>query len=271
MKKLILLFLMIILSGLTILYGKLEYEKRLNNMNIQAQAEIEKYDEIQAEQKRQEDFERQKRLDELTHNLPKELQKKITEAFHTKEIIKVVAMGSRALVGEENAVPWPDLVEQQVNVHYGQNVLDVITLSYGLDNTFDIFRNNKHLELVELKPDILLLEPFILNNTGYAKVQDTLYHIGELIKVAKQENEDIVIFIQPPNPIIDTPAYQDQVEQVKKYCLENEIYYFDHWKAWPKSSEKELQNYLIENDNIPNQEGHQLWADYIVNYFASVD
>lgn len=269
MKKFIVIILFIILSGAVILFGNKQYNNKLSQTNQQAQAELTRYEEEFKEQKLHEETEEQERFEALLGNLTPELEEKVRHALGNGEPLKVVAMGSRALTGNGDTIPWPDILEERVNNMYGENLFDVETLAFGKDNTFEVVGNEKHIEVARLKPDILILEPFIWNDNGYARIEDTLYHIGVMVQAAERENEDVVIFIQPPNPIYGSTFFQKQVERVKDYSLEQGLLYFDHWQAWPDTSDELLESYIHEDDYIPNQIGHELWAEYIVNYFVA--
>lgn len=269
MKKLLLIILFIVLAGTVIFYGNSQYKNKLSLTNERAQAEISRYQEEFKEQMLQQEVEEQARLERLVGNLTPELEEKVAQVLAGGEPLKVVAMGSRALTGTGDTIAWPEILEKRVNKQYGKNLIDVETLAFGKDNTFDVVGSDKHLEAALLKPDILILEPFIWNNNGYARMEDTLYHIGEIVRVFTQENEDVIIFIQPSNPIYGATFFQQQVASVKEYSLEQGLPYFDHWEVWPDTSDEILVSYLIEDDDIPNQSGHDLWAEYIVNYFAA--
>lgn len=269
MKRFIFLVLCIILSGLVIVYGKVQYDNKLSATNQQAQAEMMKYQErLQAEQL-QKELEEQQRLERLVANLTPELQSRFLEALDSGETLKVVAMGSGALTSSGGAVPWPDRLQERVNKAYQQKLFEVKTLSFGEGNTFEVVGNDQHLKVAELKPDIFILEPFIWNDNGYARIQDTLYHLGVIVEEVKRDNEDVVVFVQPPNPIYGAEFFVQQVNSVKEYSLEEGLYYFDHWEVWPGVNDELLRNYIEEGDHIPNEAGHEIWAEYIVNYFAA--
>lgn len=269
MKKFMFIILFIVLSGITIFYGNVQYNNKLSHINQTSQAKLMSYEKEIKEQKLQQEIEEQERLEGLVGNLTPELKDKVLHALSGGEPIEVVAMGSRALTAIGDTIAWPEILEERVNKKYGKNILNVKTLAFGEDNSFEVVGNDRHLEAATLKPDILILEPFIWNDNGYARIEDTLYHIGEIVRVVNQENEEVIIFIQPPNPIYGATFFQQQVERVKEYSLEQGLLYFDHWESWPDTSDELLKNYLIEDDYIPNQTGHELWAEYIVNYFVA--
>jgi hypothetical protein len=269
MKKFVLSGLIIFLFGATLLLGKIEYDKKLKLTVEHAHAELEVYKAKLEEEKRQAQERERERIEKLVMNLQSPLREKVLNGLAKNEPLNVVAMGSRALSGEKGIVTWPNLLQDQVNDAYGLKIFNVTTLDFGTKNTFEIVRNDKHLEVAKLKPDILILEPFIWNDNGYARIEDTIYHIGVMVREAKRENEDISIFIQPPNPLFGANFFQQQVERVREYSILNNLAYLDHWEAWPNNDDETLKEFIIEGDTIPNQEGHSLWADYLAKMFAA--
>ncbi|MFN7251912.1 MAG: SGNH/GDSL hydrolase family protein [Anaerobacillus sp.] len=269
MKKFIFTVMMIFVFVAMLLYGKYEYDQKLKATSQLAQAEIQQY-QVKLEEERKLEAEQQRqRVEKLVRNLQMPLKDKVIASLENKEPLQVVAMGSRALTGVDDISPWPELFQDLVNDAYGQKLFQVTTLAYGTSNTFDIVPNKKHMEAAQLKPDIIILEPFIWNNNGFARIEDTLYHIGVMVRDLKRENEDMAIFIQPPNPIFGASFYGEQVETVKQYCLENNLVFHDHWQTWPDLNDVKLKQYLLADDNIPNQEGHNLWATSLVKTFAA--
>ncbi|MCT8137687.1 SGNH/GDSL hydrolase family protein [Anaerobacillus sp. CMMVII] len=269
MKKIILMVLLMVLLGTGLLFGKIEYDNKLKLTAENAHAELELYNAKLAEEKRQAEENERQRIEKLVSNLQAPLKEKILNALAEQKPLKVVAMGSRALTGVEGSVPWPELLQDLVNDTYGQKLFEVTTLAYGTKNTFDIVRNNHHLEVAELQPDIFILEPFIWNDNGYARIEDTLYHIDVIVRAAARDNEDLSIFIQPSNPIYGSTFFQQQVERVKEHSLTNRLAFIDHWEAWPDPTEEQLKDLLVEEDTVPNQEGHSLWAKYLLKTFAN--
>lgn len=268
MKRFVFLVLFLILSGMVIIIGKIQYDKRIAETNAQAQAEIMRYQEELAERQLQEKLAEEKRMESLLANLTPELKEKLLTALDSGKPLKVVAMGSRSLTASGDDVAWPNLLEEQVNKKYGKRIFEVKTLSFGRANTFDVVGNNRHLEATSLNPDILIIEPFIWNDNGFARIEDTLYHVDVMVNDAKRENEELTIFIQPPNPLFGSTFFPRQVESVKEYSLENGLLYFDHWQAWPAVDDELLRDFIKEGDHVPNQAGHELWAEYIANYFT---
>lgn len=268
MKKFVLLLLLIIMAGITIFYGRMEYNKKIQQSVFQAQGEMDRYNEELEERQQQEELERQNYILSLVKNMDQQLSDMFVQAIEKEEFIHVVAMGSAALSAEDDELSWPRLVENAVNERYGTTIIKVDVLSYGRENTFEVVRKGRHLNAAEMNPDIFILEPFIWNDNGNARIVDTLYHVDVIIDAVQSENEDVIVLIQPPNPIYGAGHYINQVNALKDHAKENNLRYIDHWQNWTESTDEALHEFITE-ESIPNQEGHEIWSDYIIDFFAA--
>jgi hypothetical protein len=62
-----------------------------------------------------------------------------------------------------------------------------------------------------------------------------------------------------------------EVEQLKTLA-ENEGYTFiDHWKNWPDYQSEEIKDYILYDSGsiAPNEKGHEVWAEYIIDIFIA--
>ncbi|WP_181833279.1 SGNH/GDSL hydrolase family protein [Bacillus taeanensis] len=206
-------------------------------------------------------------VDTLTANLPEDLAEKIQAKLASKETIKFVVVGSKAV--SEGEQGWPALLQQQLDTAYGEDVFDIVVKSYGDDHSVTVVQNQKQYEIAALQPDILLLEPFTLNDTGAVESENNQQSIEAIVYAVKQSSPDAVIFLQPPNPAYNVLYYSAQVAVLEAYAAEKGYYYLNHWASWPKPDSEELLQYIHKEDDTPNEKGHQLWADYLGNYFLS--
>ncbi len=266
MKKLVFLLLIFVLACIIVVFSKFQYDKKLEQAVKEAKVELTKIKEIQ-ERNTPELIERRNYLKTLVAHKDPQLTDLVFEALYTGDEINIVAMGSAALSAKNNVNPWPELLKEKINEVFEEKIVDVKIFSYEEENTFEIIRNNYHLEVAEFQPDILILEPFIWNNIGYVRILDTLNHISIMIRAVERGNENTFIILQPPNPIYKERAIDFQVDAVKSYAAEHELLYFDHWKVWPDQNDVELNRFLT-NNHTPNQDGHSIWADYISSYFV---
>lgn len=116
---------------------------------------------------------------------------------------------------------------------------------------------------------MILLEPFILKDNGKVGNDLAAENYSEILNAIVAAKEDAVVILQPANPLSKAIFYPQQVEALKAYAVTNGLPYLDHWKAWPET-ENERRGLLDTGDpSYPNERGHQLWAEYLIDFFIS--
>jgi hypothetical protein len=200
-------------------------------------------------------------------NLPLEAQKKVKNAIHKHQPVRLVIAGSKAISSSEKS--WPALLKNELESIYGKRVFEVVVKEYGEMTTKKALDENLDKEIIDAKPDILLWEPFILNNNGVVAIDETLTDIETMIESITSALPDVTIILQPPNPIYNAKYYPLQVKAFKTFANEKGYIYLDHWKAWPDYKSEELNDVVNENTDLPNEQGHQLWADFLIDYFIA--
>ena len=138
--------------------------------------------------------------------------------------------------------------------------------SFGEKTSLEAMREIRD-QGIESTPDILLLEPFLLKDNGEIRIEDSLDAVTNIISSYRNVNEDLIIILQPSNPLYDSKFYPLQVKKLKDYAEKNDYIYLNHWKAWPELDNVEMEDYLT-GDSKPNHKGHQIWAKYLVDYFT---
>jgi hypothetical protein len=156
-----------------------------------------------------------------------------------------------------------------LKVAYGSKQIKIDILIYD-DTSMEFVENNKKQEVSTKKADLILFEPFLLNdNDGMVIIQDSLTHLSKIMKDVEKVNPDTTFLLQPSYPLYGATLYPKQVAELKKYAKENNITYLDHWKAWPDLSNPELKDYLLPGQNGPNEKGNEIWENYVLDYFIS--
>lgn len=87
----------------------------------------------------------------------------------------------------------------------------------------------------------------------------------------KQLNEGVIVLLQPSIPIHNARFYPGEEEELKEYAQGKGYIYLNHWENWPDYTDEEVLNYLTDDRSNPNQEGHEAWANYIIDYFVNTD
>ncbi|CAG9621400.1 SGNH/GDSL hydrolase family protein [Sutcliffiella rhizosphaerae] len=249
MKKIIILVLCVL--GASLIYlGKLHYDSKIAAAG-KSSSEIPVEENID--------------LTKLTKNLSEDMNLIIQNKINNNETINILIVGSNALVASNIELSWPSLLEQKLIENYGEGIfkLQVENLKFVSTNVF--IETDSIKKLLEEKQDIIIFEPLLLNDNGFVRIEDSLRNLSSIIDVILKEQHDTYLILQPANPILNAPIYEEQVNELKDYAQENSIEYFNHWEIWPVG--EEVGDYL-EGD-FPNEQGHQLWADYFINYFIS--
>jgi hypothetical protein len=257
--KNILTLLLLVASVGFLIFGRIHWQHKVHESIQQALAESE--NPMQAEGTGNQ-YDR--RINYISH-LPPDVQDKIKQAIHTAQPVRLVIAGSEATSASQEA--WPNLLKKQLEAAYGPQVFSVTVKEYKGMTTKTAISSNIDQDIIALKPDILLFEPFILNNNGVFDIADTLADVTTILKRIQSSLPNITIMLQPPNPVYNAKYYPLQVEELKKFAEQNGYIYLDHWSQWPDYRSADIQNYL--DNGLPNQEGHRLWADFLIDYFIA--
>jgi lysophospholipase L1-like esterase len=196
---------------------------------------------------------------EMAGNWPETAKTQLNQALEAEQPFKILFVGS-------SFMEWEKSVTQSLSESFGSDKIHTALHTYG-QTSADILAENKQLELASEKAQLVVMEPFLLNDNGKLKVEETLANVTKMMEDIKAGNPDTTFILQPSNPIYLPKYYSEQIEALKNYAVENNVTYLDHWTAWPATDHPELKNYLNE-DQSPNELGYQAWAQYLIAYFV---
>ncbi|MBT2689210.1 SGNH/GDSL hydrolase family protein [Bacillus sp. ISL-47] len=202
----------------------------------------------------------------LAANWPKESQELLKKRIEEKKPLKIHIVGSEAL--GEGANSWPELLKAELMEAYGESTIDVKISSHDL-NSLEYINEDTQQELIAEKADLVILEPFTLKDNGVVTIEDSLLNVDTIISDTKDSNPNLTFILQPPHPLYNATFYPVQVENLKQFAEQNNITYLDHWTAWPDQTSQEMKEYLSSNNSQPSEKGHEVWAEYLVEYFIS--
>jgi len=205
--------------------------------------------------------------EEFTSNWPEKARQQYQLSLEEGEPFNILIAGSNALGYEEDG--WSTSLKSQLEEVYGDTI-KVLVKSYDLTSA-EFIMQDKLDDLVAEEPDLTLLEPFTLNDNGMIQFEDSHLNIEEIATGLSKDNPDHVLLVQPPYPLHNATFYPVEVDALKDFAEEKDIPYLDHWSVWPDSDSDELLEYLtVENGTTTvNEKGHQLWADYLIDYFIA--
>ncbi|SEN49224.1 hypothetical protein SAMN05192533_11427 [Mesobacillus persicus] len=200
-------------------------------------------------------------------NWPAKAKDSYQQALVDGQPFTILIAGSLSLGTEDNS--WSQLVKKDLEETYGDTV-NVVVKTYN-HTSASFLTDNKLAELIAEKPDLTLLEPFTLMNNGNVNVSVAHQHIMEIASGLADSNANHVLVLHPTNPLYQANYYPIQVDSLQKFAEAEAIPYLNHWTAWPDPNSEEIQDYLIGegSETKPSEKGHQLWAEYIVDYFIA--
>jgi lysophospholipase L1-like esterase len=196
----------------------------------------------------------------LAANWPDGAKEQLLLSLKEGKPFKILFVGSTAL-------QWEKQVTEGLAESFGDGRIVTALHTYDVTSK-DFVSENIQAEIASEKAQIVVIEPFLLNDNGNFAIDVTLANVTKIMEEIKAENPDTTFMLQPTHPIYLPKYYSTQVEALKAYAEENHITYLDHWSAWPATDDLEIKNYLNEDQSGPNEKGNQAWAQYLVEYFA---
>lgn len=274
LKKLLLIILAIMTIS-TVIGGKYHWNQKVSAVQgkvneteqkskVKSEEELKSIENQEVERAREKD--RLLKLDKVNF-LPEELQPAFRRAIEESRPVHLMITGSSSTSQKDGA--WPELLERQLVDTYGDSLIHVTIKEIDGKTSQQVVKENLYKDMVKTKPDILLLEPFLLYDNGEIIMSERLKNISKIIKSFKKANPNLIILIQPANPIYGATYYPNEEKDLERYAKQNDYIYVDHWKAWPDHNKKEIEKFLTEK-NIPNEKGNEMWAAYLKKYFVRV-
>ncbi|MDP1382018.1 SGNH/GDSL hydrolase family protein [Priestia megaterium] len=204
---------------------------------------------------------------EHAQNLPKSIKTKIQKAEQTKKPLKLVIVGS-AQQEEVNAT-WSQLLKKEIEDTYGSSLIHVDVREYKNMTTLQFIKSDAYKEVAKANPDVLLFEPFLLNDNGVVGIENTLDNVNIILTYLERQNEQLITILQPAAPVYKANNYPFDAKALEEFAKENGYEYINHWKAWPDYQSEKISAYLTQAPGQPNDKGEQLWAQYLEHYFTN--
>jgi len=254
--KKIMVLVTLIVCGAAIIFGNLHWNEKITAQSEPAEGKAEPVEKVE---------EKQENSDAETYmaNLQEAAQEKIRTAIDSEEPVKLVIYGTTEVEGT-----WIDSFKQELTTAYGEGVFDVTAISTGTNTTRDIINDNSYEEINELNPDILLFEAPMLEDNGDVGITNTLENLEKMYESWQGANENLVLMVQPSQPLYNATYYPSEVKQLETHTEKNKMMYLNHWENWPELDHPDMENYLTENNDV-NEEGFAVWAEYLVEYFVA--
>jgi len=195
-------------------------------------------------------------LDGLAANADQKVRDVLKARLDAGDTAQMVVIGSADIQGVA------DRLANAVHEAYGE-FLTVDAFAY--DGTSAEFVNDgmQHLAWTNAY-DIVVYEPFTLNNNGVVVIEDERAHIAQVEERAMEAVPDAAFLLTPPQPIPNAGYYQTQIQSLKDYARQQSIPLIDHWANWPENPGE----YLGESHR-PTEQGLDAWANALIDYFVA--
>lgn len=257
---------LVITATVTLVAGKQHWDEKLDSVYTKTeQAAVKVKAETQDSSTEEIILTAAERKDEIAHltkNLPNELKGKFAEAT-PENPLQLAILGSASTSLHETA--WPNLLKKDLLKSYGENYITITIQEIKQKTSAEVVKEMLYQGTAAAKPDILLIEPFLLYDNGKVTMPNRLENLTTMLNEFRNANKDISILIQPANPIPDSFHYPKEEYDLKRFAKRNNYIYLNHWEAWPDK----LTDHLTK-DNLPNEEGNKIWAGFLAKYFINM-
>lgn len=200
-------------------------------------------------------------IDGLTNEMDEQVREVFMERNDSEEKLQLLIVGSEAM--DEGSPGYAQALTESLEEAYGDFVgTDVVsfdgTSAEFLDEETDLSAGY----------DVVLMEPFTLNNNGIVEIEAEHEHIMEFFDSVQAEESDAVLVLHPPQPIYGAQFYKSQVTALQEFAIRNDFAYINHWAEWPDTEDETVKEYL-DDDSNPNNDGAVIWADALTAYFIA--
>ena len=204
---------------------------------------------------------------QYAQNLPKSVIEKIEQAEKTQKPMKLVIVGSAPKENVEKT--WGTLLKEKLYSTYGENLINTHVYEYTDMTTLEFIKTGTYKQILNENPDVLLFEPFLLNDNGIVGIDNTLENINIIMSRLKGQNSELVTILQPSAPVYKAENYPNDAKALAGFSKENGYEYLNHWTAWPDYRSKDILKFLAKTPGQPNDNGEKLWAKYLETYFTN--
>jgi hypothetical protein len=208
------------------------------------------------------DSDEEVQFDSLISNWPENAREQFKEAMKDESVYKIALVGSPALGSGGNG--WSEQLTNELSSVYVDGV--EVTIFQSETTSVHFTESDLYEEVMASQPDLVLFEPFtLIDNSIGVPFERNHESILSFYEDLKEKSSGVEMILHPSYPLIGATYYPKQVRMLKTFAEENAFTYLDHWTDWPK--EDALEEYLLPSQEGPNEEGHELWADYMIDYF----
>lgn len=267
--------LVIVICGVVLLFSYMNWKDKLSNMGngtlpaglseiASADAALSEADEVESTTSEEPSLTLEAIM-QLTANMPESVAELVRSRFETGDSVRLLIAGSQAIAqgGEGGAAGLTAGFLDEMYAGFIET--DIIALPGTSKDFLDTME-----ETVDWANgyDLLLLEPFTLNNNGKVIIEDEHRHITAVLEQLLAYIDDAELIVMPSQPIYRPNFYGTQIRALEKFAESRAIPYIDHWEEWPDTDSENIYDYL-EEDSAPNDMGATAWASAMQQFFGA--
>ncbi|WLR61313.1 SGNH/GDSL hydrolase family protein [Guptibacillus hwajinpoensis] len=261
MKNVVLLIALIGCLALVIA-GKFHWDDKIAQTGETVSAEVDSHSNVDTRNSElNEKPVSDKDLKKLVSNFPEQVQEKI---MSSNDPISVAIVGSESIGTKKNGLKQS--VEKGLEESFWKGAFTVKVFTFEEATTKTIVQDELYDDVIDEKPDIVILEAFTLNDNGKVIIDEGHQNLSTVISELNESLPGVSIMLMPSNPIADPGYYNIQINALGNYAEANDLIYLDHWSVWPAVDSTEIEDYLV--DSRPNDKGFDVWGEFIVDYFS---
>ncbi|MFC9447523.1 SGNH/GDSL hydrolase family protein [Bacillus cereus] len=273
-KKAVLVLVIFVLFVASIVSGKLYWNKKIANATGQTSEVTKTKAEVKDSGAKKEEKKEEKKQDAKSSfneayakNLPDAVKEKLKKAAEDKKAVNLVIVGDEASSTEKGA--WASKLTSNLETAYGKGLWNVTVKEYKGESTEELIANKRDKEIAKENPDVILFEPPFITDNGKTGNGNSVANTQKFVQALSTSAKGATIMIQPSNPVYGAKNYPKAIEALKQFAMQNNYTYIDHWGAWPDASTKAILPYLKEEFGFPTAKGHEVWAQYVTDYFVA--
>ncbi|WP_462410333.1 SGNH/GDSL hydrolase family protein [Neobacillus sp. Marseille-QA0830] len=248
-----------------VIFGQVHWKQQIASSSSSVTDAVKQVSEATEDQDKQAETSHADLL-KYTLNWPAEALVIFKQALEKKRPYKILFVGNDAF-GTETTGAYPAVKQKLVDT-FGEGTVQVSIRTYKTTST-QVLSSGKQNEVAADAADMIILEPFILRNNGFLKIDKTIQDMTKMIEAIHTKNPKAVVMLQPSHPLYQAKNYPKEVAELKKYAEENQIPYLDHWASWPDPNTVAIKEYLTADQSAPSDKGYQVWSDYLIKYLVS--
>ena len=273
-KKVILVLVVFVLFIASIVSGKMYWNKKVANATGQTSEVTKKKAEVKDSGAKKEERKAEKKQDAKSSfneayakNLPDEVKEKLKKAAEDEKAVNLVIVGDEASSSAKDA--WTAKLTANLETAYGKGLWNVTVKEYKGESTEELIANKRDKEIAKENPDVILFEPPFITDNSKTGNGNSVANTQKFVQALSISAKGATIMIQPSNPVYGAKNYPKSIEALKQFAAQNNYTYIDHWGAWPDATTKAILPYLQEEFGFPSAKGHDVWAQYVTNYFIA--